>query len=220
MAYHKKYVGSFKPGDNQENAKTLFRKAVGRHIDRTKDHGPFTSPDEEMVHKAIGDIIAKSQREQRERAAAGQVQHQNQTNPQPPSTFQASGSVAQNVGQSASVPALQPGQTVNASANSAHHSAGQAIQQPQQQEGELVKQLQQAAGGGATKDTAIAVDSSPFKPVPAKPVDVDMASTNSVEPATASSTAKADPVSSNGINGKRPNEDVDELAAKRQKIGD
>lgn len=57
MDYHKRFVTSFKPGKEQDDARNLFRKAVARHIDHSKDHGPFSNGEEEKIWKHVGDIM-------------------------------------------------------------------------------------------------------------------------------------------------------------------
>lgn len=60
MSYHKRYLGGFKPGVEQDAARDLFRKAVSRHIDHNKEHGEFMSDEEKKVADVIGEIIRRN----------------------------------------------------------------------------------------------------------------------------------------------------------------
>jgi len=73
MAYHKKFLGGYKPGADQDAARDLFRKAVARHIEPTKTHGPYVSPEEETVAVNIGEIIQRNKALKREAQAKAQA---------------------------------------------------------------------------------------------------------------------------------------------------
>ncbi|GAM90995.1 hypothetical protein ANO11243_090420 [Dothideomycetidae sp. 11243] len=60
MSYHKRYLGGFRAGADQDAARDLFRKAVSRHIDHNKEHGEFTSEEEKKVADVIGEIIRRN----------------------------------------------------------------------------------------------------------------------------------------------------------------
>ncbi|KAF2151428.1 hypothetical protein K461DRAFT_280218 [Myriangium duriaei CBS 260.36] len=60
MSYHKRYLGGFKQGAEQDAARDLFRKAVSRHIDHNKEHGEYTSEEEKKVADVIGEIIRRN----------------------------------------------------------------------------------------------------------------------------------------------------------------
>ncbi|PNS19133.1 hypothetical protein CAC42_1869 [Sphaceloma murrayae] len=88
MAYHKKYLGQFRPGPDQDAARDLFRKAVSRHIDQNKVHGAYISDEEKKVADVIGEIITRNKGKPRPvvqaapgQSPAGQSQAQPQGQP-------------------------------------------------------------------------------------------------------------------------------------------
>ncbi|KAF2223934.1 hypothetical protein BDZ85DRAFT_260070 [Elsinoe ampelina] len=65
MSYHKKYLGQFRQGPEQDAARDLFRKAVSRHIDQNKVHGAYISEEEKKVADVIGEIITRNKNKPR-----------------------------------------------------------------------------------------------------------------------------------------------------------
>ncbi|TKX20901.1 forkhead domain-containing protein 3 [Elsinoe australis] len=81
MAYHKRYLGQFRPGPEQDAARDLFRKAVSRHIDQNKVHGAYISDEEKKVADVIGEIITRNKGKPRQTVPPPQGQPQSQQQP-------------------------------------------------------------------------------------------------------------------------------------------
>ncbi|KAF4550344.1 Forkhead domain-containing protein 2 [Elsinoe fawcettii] len=81
MAYHKRYLGQFRQGPEQDAARDLFRKAVSRHIDQNKVHGAYISEEERKVADVIGEIITRNKNKPRPAVPHQAPSQQSQTPP-------------------------------------------------------------------------------------------------------------------------------------------
>ena len=91
MSYHKRYLGGFKQGAEQDAARDLFRKAVSRHIDHNKEHGEYTSEEEKKVADVIGEIIRRNKGKAKPPIQQARMAGPVTGSPQPPTAQQHAG---------------------------------------------------------------------------------------------------------------------------------
>ncbi|GAB7350067.1 hypothetical protein MBLNU459_g0736t1 [Dothideomycetes sp. NU459] len=90
MNYHKRYIGRFAAGAEQDNARAVFRQATNRCLHLEKDHGPFASKDEEELTSTIKQLIAQSRAEQARASPVRQPSQMPSSNGSAPQTYQGS----------------------------------------------------------------------------------------------------------------------------------